>query len=46
MFHVNPVSFAENMKELSDSYRLKEITPVDMFPFNDHTETVAYLVKK
>jgi len=42
----NPVSFAENMKELSDTYRLKEITPVDMFPFNDHTETVAYLVKK
>ena len=43
----NPVTQERDLHQLLDgSYRLLKITPVDMFPHTDHTETVAVLSRK
>lgn len=40
----NPVTQERDLHQLLDGgYRLLKITPVDMFPHTDHTETVAVL---
>lgn len=40
----NPVTQERDLRQLLDGgYRLLSITPVDMFPHTDHTETVAVL---
>jgi 23S rRNA (uracil-5-)-methyltransferase rumA len=40
----NPVTQERDLHQLLDGgYRLLKITPVDMFPHTDHTETVAIL---
>lgn len=43
----NPVTQERDLHRLLDGgYRLLTITPVDMFPHTDHTETVAVLSRK
>lgn len=43
----NPVTQERDLHQLLDGgYRLLKITPVDMFPHTDHTETVAVLSRK
>ena len=42
----NPVTLFENLKELSKYYSIKEIQPVDMFPWTDHVECCALLCRK
>ncbi len=43
----NPVTQERDLHHLLDGgYRLLKITPVDMFPHTDHTETVAVLSRK
>ena len=43
----NPVTQERDLHRLLDGgYRLLKITPVDMFPHTDHTETVAVLERR
>lgn len=43
----NPVTQERDLRQLLDGgYRLLKITPVDMFPHTDHTETVAVLERR
>lgn len=43
----NPVTQERDLHQLLDGdYRLLKITPVDMFPHTDHTETVAVLERR
>ena len=43
----NPVTQERDLHQLLDGgYRLLKITPVDMFPNTDHTETVAVLERR
>ncbi len=43
----NPVTQERDLRQLLDGgYHLLKITPVDMFPHTDHTETVAVLSRK
>ena len=43
----NPATQERDLHQLLDGgYRLLKITPVDMFPHTDHTETVAVLSRK
>lgn len=43
----NPVTQERDLHHLLDGgYRLLKITPVDMFPHTDHTETVAVLERR
>ena len=43
----NPVTQERDLHQLlGGGYRLLKITPVDMFPHTDHTETVAVLSRK
>ncbi|NTU21257.1 23S rRNA (uracil(1939)-C(5))-methyltransferase RlmD [Brevibacillus sp. HB1.2] len=42
----NPSTLARDLKVLADSYAVKEVQPVDMFPHTGHVESVALLVKK
>ena len=43
----NPVTQERDLHQLLDGgYRLLKITPLDMFPHTDHTETVAVLSRK
>lgn len=42
----NPATLARDLKLLEESYEIKEITPVDMFPFTSHIETIAILKLK
>ena len=43
----NPVTQERDLHQLLDGgYRLLKITPVDMFPHTDHTETVAILERR
>lgn len=39
----NPLTLAENLKELEKMYEIKEVQPVDMFPFTDHCEVITCL---
>ncbi|MCL2522668.1 MAG: 23S rRNA (uracil(1939)-C(5))-methyltransferase RlmD [Erysipelotrichales bacterium] len=39
----NPVTLAEDLKVLAESYNLKEVIPVDMFPHTLHVETCVLL---
>ena len=43
----NPATQERDLHQLLDGgYRLLKITPVDMFPHTDHTETVAVLERR
>ena len=42
----NPATLVRDLKELEKIYEIKEIKPVDMFPFTSHVECVAVLELK
>ena len=42
----NPATLVRDVKVLLDEYEIKEVTPVDMFPYTSHVETVAVLKLK
>ena len=39
----NPATMARDLRLLEKKYEVKEIQPVDMFPFTSHVECVAVL---
>lgn len=39
----NPATLARDLSKLEDTYEIKEIQPVDMFPFTSHVECVCFL---
>lgn len=41
----NPATLSRDLKMFQDMYEIKEITPVDMFPFTSHVECVTVLKK-
>ena len=42
----NPATMVRDIKMLQEKYEVKEITPVDMFPFTSHVESVVVLKLK
>lgn len=42
----NPVTMARDLSYLNDSYDVKKVVPVDMFPNTSHVETVCVLERK
>ena len=42
----NPATLVRDLKEFEELYEIKEIQPVDMFPFTSHIETVTLLTLK
>lgn len=42
----NPATAARDMKMMDEMYEIKEIQPVDMFPFTSHVECVSVLQLK
>lgn len=42
----NPATLIRDLKELEETYEVKSITPVDMFPYTSHVECVAVLELK
>jgi 23S rRNA (uracil1939-C5)-methyltransferase len=42
----NPTTMARDIKLIENSYQLKKVQPVDMFPHTYHIETVSQLGKK
>ena len=42
----NPATMVRDLKMLEEKYEVKEIPPVDMFPFTSHVECVAVLELK
>ena len=42
----NPATQARDLQLLSESYRVTEVQPVDMFPHTPHVENVVLLTKK
>ncbi len=42
----NPATLVRDLKEFEELYEIKEIQPVDMFPFTSHVETIAVLCLK
>ncbi len=42
----NPSTLAKDLKELSNKYKVKSITPFDMFPYTAHIESVTLLELK
>lgn len=42
----NPASLVRDLKLLEESYEIKKIQPVDMFPFTSHVECVSVLHRK
>lgn len=42
----NPATMVRDMKLLEEKYEIKEIQPVDMFPFTSHVECVALIGRK
>ncbi|WP_300560936.1 23S rRNA (uracil(1939)-C(5))-methyltransferase RlmD [Companilactobacillus sp.] len=42
----NPATLTRDLKALSDTYEIKETTPVDMFPMTNHIESVTALTRK
>ena len=41
----NPATLTRDLSKLEETYDIKSIQPVDMFPFTSHVENVALLVK-
>ena len=42
----NPATLVRDLSYLEEQYNIKEIQPVDMFPFTSHVETVSVLTLK
>ena len=42
----NPATLARDLALLDESYEIKEVQPVDMFPFSKHVECVSVLQLK
>ena len=42
----NPATLARDLAKLKEKYEIKEVQPVDMFPFSNHIETVSILELK
>ena len=42
----NPATMVRDIKQLEEKYEIKEIQPVDMFPFTSHIESVSVLQLK
>ena len=42
----NPATLMRDLKEMEEQYDITKITPVDLFPFTNHVETVAVLKNK
>ena len=42
----DPATLARDLKFLSDTYDIKSVTPVDMFPHTNHVETITLLCLK
>lgn len=42
----DPVTLARDLNLLKENYRVEEITPVDMFPYTHHCESVVILERK
>ena len=42
----NPATLARDLNLFEEKYNIKEVTPVDMFPFTSHVECVAILCLK
>ena len=42
----NPATLVRDVKMLLDEYDIKKVTPVDMFPYTSHTESIAILKLK
>ena len=42
----NPATMVRDLKQLKEKYEIKEIQPVDMFPFTSHVECVSVLKLK
>ena len=42
----NPATLIRDLAKLEEEYNIKEITPVDMFPFTSHVECVSVLELK
>ncbi len=42
----DPVTLARDINDLNSNYKVKEITPVNMFPRTYHVETITVLEKK
>ena len=39
----NPATLAKNINSLSDKYQVKQIIPLDLFPFTSHCESITIL---
>ena len=42
----DPATLARDLKELSGTYKIESVTPVDMFPMTQHVECVVLMSKK
>ena len=42
----NPATLARDLAKLKEEYEIKEVQPVDMFPFSNHCEVVSVLKLK
>lgn len=42
----NPATLVRDLKLLEEKYEIKEIQPVDMFPYTSHVETISVLEQK
>ena len=42
----NPATLVRDLAKFEDTYEIKEIQPVDMFPFTEHVECVSVLHRK
>lgn len=42
----NPATMMRDLQLLEEKYRVKELQPVDMFPFTSHVETISLLTLK
>lgn len=42
----NPATLARDLKILEEHYKIKEVTPVDMFPYTGHCEVISVLKLK
>lgn len=42
----NPATLVRDLAKLEENYEVKQITPVDMFPFTNHVECVSVLSRK